>query len=73
MAQGTVRTWNDTKGFGFISEPGITGDVFVHQTEIKMEGRRSLREGQTVEYERIQGPKGWKASAVRVVSAPAQG
>ncbi len=68
MSRGTVKWFNDTKGFGFIkSEEG--NDVFVHHTEIKSEGFRSLKEGQTVEFELTQGPKGPKATNVRPAAA----
>lgn len=64
MAKGTVKWFNDAKGFGFIvSEDGR--DVFVHQSEIKVDGFRTLAEGAKVEYESAQGPKGPKAVNVR--------
>lgn len=67
MAQGTVKWFNDTKGFGFIvGEDGK--DVFVHQSEIRIEGYRTLQEGAKVEYEAAAGPKGPKATNVRVVT-----
>ena len=65
MPVGSVKWFNDTKGFGFIhSEDGQ--DVFVHQTEIQIEGFRSLKEGQRVEFEVTQGEKGAKAVNVRL-------
>lgn len=68
MAKGTVKWFNDSKGFGFIqSDDGQ--DVFVHHTEIKMDGYRSLKEGDRVEFEMGQGPKGPKAMNVRPDSA----
>ncbi|HEY5995917.1 MAG TPA: cold-shock protein [Candidatus Deferrimicrobiaceae bacterium] len=64
MANGTVKWFNDAKGFGFITEE--TGeDVFVHFSEIQGEGYRSLAEGQQVEFEITSGPKGKKAANVR--------
>jgi CspA family cold shock protein len=64
MANGTVKWFNDAKGFGFITEE--TGeDVFVHFSEIQGEGYRSLAEGQQVEFEITTGPKGKKAANVR--------
>ena len=66
MAQGTVKWFNDSKGFGFISQEGGE-DVFVHHTAIQMEGFRSLAEGQKVEYEVTEGPKGPQAANVRKV------
>jgi CspA family cold shock protein len=66
MAQGTVKWFNDSKGFGFIaSDEGQ--DVFVHHTEIQAEGYRRLEEGARVEFEVTPGPKGLKATAVRLV------
>lgn len=64
MAQGTVKWFNDSKGYGFISQEGGE-DVFVHHTAIQMEGFRSLAEGQKVEYEVTEGPKGPQAANVR--------
>jgi CspA family cold shock protein len=64
MASGTVKWFNDTKGFGFIhSDDGQ--DVFVHHTAIESEGHRTLREGERVEFEVTQGPKGLKAVNVK--------
>ncbi|MCH7595386.1 MAG: cold-shock protein [Planctomycetes bacterium] len=65
MPEGTVKWFNDAKGFGFIqSDDG--GDVFVHQTEIEIEGYRSLAEGARVTFEVTQGEKGPKAAKVRL-------
>ena len=64
MATGTVKWFNDTKGFGFISRDD-GDDVFVHQTAITMDGHRTLTEGQRVEFDIVQGDKGSKASNVR--------
>lgn len=64
MSQGTVKWFNDAKGYGFIkSEQGA--DVFVHHTEIQSDGFRSLKEGERVEFELADGPKGPKATNVR--------
>jgi len=63
MAKGTVKWFNDTKGFGFISQDNGT-DVFVHQTSIKAEGFRTLAEGDTVEFDVITDQKGQKATNV---------
>ena len=64
MAQGTVKWFNDAKGFGFITQEGGE-DVFVHHTAIQMEGFRSLAEGDRVEFEVTRGPKGLQAANVR--------
>jgi CspA family cold shock protein len=69
--QGTVKWFNDTKGFGFISPSDGGPDVFVHYSDIEGTGRRSLQEGDSVEFETTQGDKGPKATAVRLVDAPA--
>jgi cold shock protein len=64
MARGTVKWFNDAKGFGFIT-PESGPDVFVHHTAIVSEGFRSLAEGESVEYDTVQGPKGLQAANVR--------
>lgn len=66
MEQGTVKWFNDSKGFGFLSRS--TGDdVFVHHTAIQGNGFRSLQEGQQVEFNVVKGPKGFQAENVRVI------
>jgi CspA family cold shock protein len=66
MSSGTVKWFNETKGYGFIrSDEGQ--DVFVHQSEIQAEGFRSLKEGQKVEFELTEGQKGPKATNVRAL------
>ncbi len=62
---GTVKWFNDAKGFGFIERPNGT-DVFVHYSAITAEGFRSLSEGQQVEFEVVQGQKGPAAESVTV-------
>ncbi|HET6438343.1 MAG TPA: cold-shock protein [Anaeromyxobacter sp.] len=64
MANGTVKWFNDAKGYGFISQEGGE-DVFVHHTEIQMDGFRTLKEGDRVEFEVTKGPKGLQAANVR--------
>ena len=64
MQQGTVKWFNDSKGFGFISHEGGE-DVFVHHTAIQSDGFRSLREGQSVQFNVVKGPKGPQAENVR--------
>ena len=66
MAIGTVKFFNDEKGFGFISRAG-EDDVFVHYSNIVGTGRRSLSEGDTVEFEVAPGRKGPEAVDVKVV------
>ena len=64
MASGTVKWFNDAKGYGFISQEGGE-DVFVHHSAIQMDGFRTLKEGERVEFEVTQGPKGLQAANVR--------
>ncbi|MGH8891571.1 MAG: cold-shock protein [Acidothermaceae bacterium] len=65
MAQGTVKWFNAEKGFGFISPDGGDPDVFVHHSQIQIDGYRSLDENQRVEFEVTQGAKGPQAESVR--------
>ncbi len=64
MATGTVKWFNESKGFGFIEQESGE-DVFVHFSEIQGEGFKTLNEGQAVEFEVTQGPKGAQASNVQ--------
>ena len=67
MAVGTVKWFNATKGYGFIKPDDGGEDLFVHQSEIEMQGYRDLKEGQRVEFEVGQGKKGPQASGVKPV------
>ena len=65
MASGTVKSWDASKGYGFLSQDDGGADVFVHFSAIQTNGYRSLEEGQRVEFEVGQGPKGPQAEMVR--------
>ena len=62
---GTVKWFNDSKGFGFIARDGGEKDVFVHHSAIEMDGFKTLKEGERVEFIVEQGPKGPAAAQVR--------
>ena len=64
MPYGTVKWFNDAKGFGFIAPEDGRADVVAHHTAINAKGFRSLQEGQRVSYELTQGPKGAQASNI---------
>lgn len=64
--RGTVKWFNEAKGFGFIQQAGGE-DVFVHYSAIQGEGFKTLAEGQTVEFEIVEGPKGKQAANVTAV------
>ena len=66
MAQGSVKWFNNEKGYGFIAVDDGQ-DVFVHYSAIQSEGYRSLEENQRVEFDVVQGPKGPQADGVRIV------
>lgn len=66
MATGTVKWFNDSKGFGFITPDDGSKDVFVHFSSIQGDGFKSLAEGQSVSYEVEAGPKGPQATKVTI-------
>lgn len=65
MSSGTVKWFNEKKGFGFITPDDGGGDLFVHHTNIEANGFRTLKDGQRVQYEAAQGKKGMEATKVR--------
>jgi len=67
MAMGSVKWFNDAKGFGFIEPEGGGADVFAHFSAVQMEGFRTLKQGGRVEYDSVQGPKGDLAQNIRVL------
>ena len=70
MADGTVKWFNDAKGFGFIEPKGGGADVFAHFSAVQMDGFRTLKQGGRVTYELVQGPKGDLAHNIRPVPTP---
>jgi cold shock protein len=72
MPIGTVKWFNDAKGFGFIEPSGGGDDVFAHFSAIQMDGFRTLKQGEKVQFELVQGPKGQLAQNIAPIpSAPA--
>ncbi|MGI4839603.1 MAG: cold shock domain-containing protein CspD [Janthinobacterium lividum] len=68
MASGKVKWFNNAKGYGFINEDGKTEDLFAHYSAITMDGYKTLKAGQPVKFEIIQGPKGLHAVAIASVT-----
>ena len=73
MPIGTVKWFNDAKGFGFIEPEGGGEDVFAHFSAIQMDGFRTLKQGSKVRFEVVQGPKGQLAQNIATIDAPATG
>jgi CspA family cold shock protein len=71
MAIGTVKWFNDAKGFGFIEPDQGGGDVFAHFSAIQMDGFRTLKQGSKVRYDLVAGPKGMLAQNIQPVDAAA--
>jgi cold shock protein len=65
MATGTVKWFNDSKGFGFVTPDGGGEDLFAHFSAITMDGFKTLKEGQKVQFDITQGPKGKQASNIK--------
>lgn len=64
MATGTVKWFNNAKGYGFISPDGGGADVFAHFSAIEMDGYKTLKQGQKVAFDLIEGPKGLQAAKI---------
>lgn len=69
MVMGTVKWFNDAKGFGFIEPEGGGADVFAHFSAVRMEGFRTLKQGAKVSFELVQGPKGNLAQDIQPLDA----
>jgi len=70
MPVGFVKWFNDKKGFGFISSEAVQGDIFVHYSAIEQQGFKTLIQGQKVQFELGQNPKGARAANVIVLPGP---
>lgn len=68
MTKGKVKWFNASKGFGFLNADGEARDIFVHFSAIEMEGYKTLKEGEEVEFDLVEGPKGPTAAQVRRLS-----
>jgi len=69
MATGTVKWFNNAKGYGFISPEGGETDVFAHFSAIDMDGYKTLKQGQRVEFDLIDGPRGLQATKIMLEEA----
>ncbi|OGT20978.1 MAG: hypothetical protein A2V90_08525 [Gammaproteobacteria bacterium RBG_16_57_12] len=72
MPLGTVKWFSNSKGYGFIEPAQGGGDVFAHFSSIEMDGYKTLKQGQAVEFDCIEGPKGLQATQIRIASMPAE-
>lgn len=72
MAVGTVKWFNDAKGFGFIQPEGGGADVFAHFSAVQMEGFRTLKQGSRVQFDLVQGPKGQLAQNIAPIDGAAR-
>ncbi len=72
MATGTVKWFSNAKGYGFIAPDEGGDDIFAHFSTIDMDGYKSLRQGQPVQYEVTQGPKGLLATGIKVLPGEGQ-
>ncbi|WP_150806967.1 cold shock domain-containing protein CspD [Pseudomonas fluorescens] len=70
MASGKVKWFNNAKGYGFINEDGKDEDLFAHYSAIEMDGYKTLKAGQAVSFEIIQGPKGLHAIKIGSIKVP---
>lgn len=73
MQTGIVKWFNNAKGFGFILPEGGGGDIFAHYSAIDMDGYKTLKAGQTVAFETVNGPKGLHATSIKNTDATEQG
>ncbi|MGJ7547683.1 cold shock domain-containing protein CspD [Pseudomonas alloputida] len=71
MASGKVKWFNNAKGYGFVNEEGKTEDLFAHYSAVQMDGYKTLKAGQSVEFDIIQGPKGLHAVNIKDTAAAA--
>jgi len=71
MATGTVKWFSNTKGYGFILTDDNNEDIFAHFSSIEMDGYKTLKQGQQVEFDLAEGPKGLTAAHIRAAAAAA--